>query len=103
LYGGAAFPSFGSNDAAELLAAAASNGVPPPPAQGLAWLLAKLAFWIPLGNPAYRTNLMAAALMAGTVPLVAGFLVRFAPPKSWAPFAHQELEQDRWRATACWL
>jgi tetratricopeptide (TPR) repeat protein len=103
LYAGAAFPSFGGADAAELLAAAASNGVPPPPAQGLAWLLAKIAFWIPLGNPAYRTNLMAAALMAGAVPLVAGILDRLAPPRSWAPFAHQEIERDRWRATACWL
>lgn len=103
LYAGAAFPSFGSDRAAELLAAAASNGVPPPPAQTAAWLLAKLALWFPLGNPAYRTNLFAAALMAGTVPMAAAFLENLAPPKSWAPFAHQELDQDRWRATALWL
>ena len=103
LYAGSAFPAFGSDQAAELLAAAATNGVPPPPAQTLAWLLAKISLWIPFGAPGYRANLLAAALMAATVPLVADLLERLAPPKEWVPFAHQELEQERWRATACWL
>ena len=103
LYAGSAFPAFGSDQAAELLAAVAANGVPPPPAQTLAWLLAKISLWIPFGSPGYRANLLAAALMAATVPLVASLLERLSPPKEWAPFAHQELERERWLSTACWL
>ena len=103
IYAGAAFPSFGSDGQAELLAAAATNGVPPPPAQTLAWLAAKILFWFPLGSPAYRLNLLGAALMAATVPLMAGALTYLSPPKGWAASPAQELERERWRATARWL
>ena len=50
----------GGADGGDLIAAAAINGVPHPTGYPLYMLLAKLFQWLPIGNLAYRTNLLSA-------------------------------------------
>lgn len=57
-------------DSGELSMAAATLGVAHPPGYPLYVLLANLAGRVPLGNPAYRLNLLSAAALAAAVALL---------------------------------
>jgi hypothetical protein len=71
LYGATACRTVFVGDGGELIAAADGWGVAHPPGYPLWTLLAKLALLLPLGEPAFRTNLLSALLGALACALAA--------------------------------
>ena len=66
----------GGSDGGDLIAAAATGGIPHPTGYPLYLLLARLFQLLPVGSPAYRTNLMSAVFTTAASLLVYTVVVR---------------------------
>ncbi|MEW5990762.1 MAG: DUF2723 domain-containing protein [Chloroflexota bacterium] len=95
-------PTVGTGDSGELSTVAATLGLAHPPGYPTFTVLGHLFTWLPVGDPAYRVNLMSAvldALAVGVAVLIAGRLIEAAhveaarggpdagPRRAWLPWA----------------
>ncbi len=63
-------PGMGGEDSGEFVSAFAALGSTHPPGYPLFVLVGRLALLLPVGSPAFRANLLSAALIAGAVTIV---------------------------------
>ncbi len=103
LYLSTLYPCIAPEDSGEFAGAAWSLGIPHASGYSLYVLLGKAAcLLIPLGNPAYRVNILSAVLGAAAVPLLAKALQGLLPSVERAARPLDEMEADRWKKTALW-
>jgi hypothetical protein len=72
-------------DSGDLITAAYTLGVPHPPGYPLFTLLARLFILLPLGDPAYRVNLMSAVFAALTATIAYFIVLLLSPRRTRAP------------------
>ncbi|MDP9237949.1 MAG: DUF2723 domain-containing protein [Chloroflexota bacterium] len=69
-------PTVGANDSAEFATVGATFGVPHPPGYPLLTLLLRAAWYLPLGNPAFRANLVSAVAAAVALAFTYAIIVQ---------------------------
>ncbi|MDP9238030.1 MAG: DUF2723 domain-containing protein [Chloroflexota bacterium] len=79
-------PTVAENDAAEFPTVGATFGVPHPPGYPLLTLLLRAAWYLPLGNPAFRANLVSAVAAAVALALTYAIIVQLTHQRLPAVF-----------------
>jgi tetratricopeptide (TPR) repeat protein len=97
------YPCIAPEDSGEFVAAAWTLGIPHASGYSLYSLLGKAAsLLVPWANPAYRVNVLSAALGAGAAVLWAHTLLRLLPSPAPSPDVLVEMDRARWRRAGAW-